>query len=187
MRGAEAKAFDGIATEKQEKAYLRRTLPMLETRITELGEGHRVVSVNALDAIVRLLQEHKNVRDQCIAKSDEWKRGEHWQEKVPPDVLDDMDCGSVMRNHPHLMRPAAPGEERDLRVAALLYADEVETVDTGYAKSKHKLLTIQLTLANLSIDLRLLGPALSSEEVLGVGSLPSVCNRLVNVLWACIA
>ena len=41
-----------------------------------------------------------------------------------------------------------------MRVAAILYADEVETVDTGYAKSKHKLLTIQLAFGNLSAHLR---------------------------------
>ena len=43
--------FKGVDTAAQEKAYLKSTLPMLEPRVAELGEGHRVVSVNALDAI----------------------------------------------------------------------------------------------------------------------------------------
>jgi hypothetical protein len=56
MEAAEATAFKGVATERQEKAYMRRTLPMLDTRVTELGEGHRVVSIHILDAIIRLVQ-----------------------------------------------------------------------------------------------------------------------------------
>jgi hypothetical protein len=153
LEAAQLKAFRGVETVAQEQAYLRRTLPMLHPRLAELGEGHRVVTVSVLDAVIRLLQMHKGVRDHTIAKSEEWKRGDKWKQ---PEMgkFSDMDCGSVMRNHEHLMRPAAPGEERDLRVAAILYADEVETVDTGYAKSKHKLLTIQLTLANLPVTLR---------------------------------
>jgi hypothetical protein len=48
----------------------------------------------------------------------------------------------------------SPLQVDDLRAACLLYADEVETVDTGYAKSKHKLLAIQLSYANLPVDMR---------------------------------
>ena len=49
MAQAEGQAFLGVETEKQEKALLRRTLPMLDVRVAELGEGHRVCSVSALD------------------------------------------------------------------------------------------------------------------------------------------
>ena len=130
-------------------------MPMLKPRIAELGEGHRVVTVNVIDAVIRLVQTHKGVRDHMISKSEEWKSGDtsKWQQ-AETGTIRGMDDGSVMRKHPHLMRPAAAGEERDLRAAAILYADEVETVDTGYAKSKHKLLTIQLALANLPVTLR---------------------------------
>lgn len=153
LGASQVKAFKGVATAAQEQAYLRRTLPMLKPRVAELGEGHRVVTVNVLDAVVRLLQTHKVVRDHMISKSEEWKCGDKWQQPETGTIRD-MDNGSVMRNHAHLMRPAAADEERDLRAAAIAYADEVETVDTGYAKSKHKLLTIQLTLANLPVTLR---------------------------------
>lgn len=90
---------------------------------------------------------------QMFAKSEEWKRGDKWQ-KEETGKIRSMDDGSIMRNHPHLMRPATADEKRDLRVAAILQADEVETVQTGYAQGKHKLLAIQLTFANLSVDLR---------------------------------
>lgn len=85
------------------------------------------------------------------SKSEEWKKGDKWKEQA--DTITHMDEASVMRNHPHLMRPAAPGEERDFRVGFVLHADEVETVDTGYAKSKHKLLGVQGTLANLPTEM----------------------------------
>lgn len=91
--------------------------------------------------------------ERTIEKSDEWKKGNKWKQ-LETDMLDDLDKGSVARNHAHLMRPAGPGEEDDIRVGALLYADEVETVDTGYAKSKHKLLGVQVALANLPVEQR---------------------------------
>ena len=103
--------------------------------------------------MIRLIQEHPVVCAQIIAKSEEWKRGDKWK-KAETGKISSIDDGSIMRNHSDLMRPAAPGEERDLRVAAILYADDVETVQTGYAKGVHKLLTIQLTFANLTVDLR---------------------------------
>ena len=87
-----------------------------------------------------------------VKKSEEWKKGDNWKQQS--QTLNDIDEGSVMRNHPHLMRPAGPDEEEDLRVGLLLYGDEVETVDTGYAKSKHKLLAVQTTMANLPVDMR---------------------------------
>ena len=92
------------------------------------------------------------MRQAVITKSEEWKKGDKWQ--VQSKTFADIDDGSVMRWHKDLMRPAAAGEERDIRVGVLLYADEVETVDTGYAKSKHKQLAIQVALANLPIDMR---------------------------------
>ena len=153
MEQSESKAFDGVKTEKQLKGYLKRTLPTLEVRTTELGDGHRVASVNLLDAATRLLEEHQVVQEAAIKKSEAWKKGDKWK-KLETEKLGEVDSGSVMRNHAHLMRPAAPDEEFDLRLAAVLYADEVETVDTGYAKSKHKLLAVQVTFANLPIDVR---------------------------------
>ena len=170
MINAEAQTFDGISTEKQEAAHLRRSLPLLRVREVELGGGHRVVSLSVIDATIRLLQEDRLVRDAMVAKSDEWKRGTAWKQPES-ECLDDIDKGSVMRNHPHLMRPAVDGEERDLRVAVMLYADEVETVDTGYAKSKHKLLTIQATYANLPIKLRF---DHSVIQLLGIARHPAV-------------
>ena len=124
VQAAGANVFKGVETAAKEKAYLKKTLPMLEPRVAELGEGHRVVSVNALDAIERLLREDSDVRKAVIAKSEEWKKGEKWQ--TTAEEYRDMDDGSVARHHAHLMRPAAPGEERDLRVGLLLYGDEVE-------------------------------------------------------------
>lgn len=153
LEGAGDKAFEGIATEAQEKAYLKRNLPMLDVRMTELGDGHRVASVNVNDAIIRLLQENHKVYERAHAKSEAWKKGDKWK-VLETETLDDIDKGSVMRNHAHLMRPAGPDEEDDFRVGVLLYADEVETVQTGYAKSKHKLLGVQVALANLPAEER---------------------------------
>ena len=56
------------------------------------------------------------MRERMIEKSDEWKRGDKWR-KQETGKIDDMDKGSVMRNHPHLMRPASSDEARDIRRA----------------------------------------------------------------------
>ena len=135
------------------------------------------------------------MRDAMIEKSEEWKKWDKWK-KTETETLSDMDRGSVMRFHEHLMRPARPDEVRDLRVAAILYADEVETVDTGYAKSTHKLLTIQVTFANLSIDVRfdhnviqLLGlarhPAVAKWKQAGIFA-GALCYTLCNTEPPCV-
>ena len=121
---AAANPFEGVKTRKTETAVLKQHYPLLETRVTNLGDGHRVVGVNAVDAIIRLLRENAEVRRQMIAKSEEWKRGDEW--RVTSARLDNIDQGSAFRQHPHLMRPATPDEARDLRIAIILYADEVE-------------------------------------------------------------
>ena len=121
---AAANPFEGVKTRKTETAVLKQHYPLLETRVTNLGDGHRVVGVNAVDAIIRLLRENVEVRRQMIAKSEEWKRGDEW--RVTSARLDNIDQGSAFRQHPHLMRPATPDEARDLRIAIILYADEVE-------------------------------------------------------------
>ena len=95
--------------------------------------------------------QNKSLFEKTKTKSDNWKKGDKWKQ-VEPDYLDDLDAGSVARYHFDLMRPAGPSEERDIRVGVLLYGDEVETVDTGYAKSKHKLLGVQAALANLEAE-----------------------------------
>ena len=91
--------------------------------------------------------------ERTVMKSEEWKKGDKWKQ-LETDTIDDIDKGSVARNHPHLMRPAGPDEADDIRVGVLKYADEVETVDTGYAKSKHKLMGVQVALANLPVEQR---------------------------------
>ena len=53
------KLYAGIETEKQEVAHLKRILPMLDVRVTNISDGldrHRVVSVDVNEAIIRLLQ-----------------------------------------------------------------------------------------------------------------------------------
>ena len=65
-------------------------------------------------------------------------QGDKWR-KLETETIDDIDKGSVMRNHEHLMRPARPDEEDDLRVGVLLYADEVETVEPAGSNSHHAL------------------------------------------------
>lgn len=56
LQAAADKAVEGVATAKQEAAYLRRTLPTLDVRTTELGDGHRIASISVVDATIRLLQ-----------------------------------------------------------------------------------------------------------------------------------
>ena len=93
----------------QEMAYLRRTLPILNLRTADLGEDHRVVTVSAIDATIRLLQEHHAVCEAMVAKSEEWKKGDKWRQSES-GMIDHMDKGSVMRFHEHVMRPAGPDE-----------------------------------------------------------------------------
>ena len=55
------KLYAGIDTEKLEMAHLKRILPMLDVRVTNIApascqDRHRVVSVDVNDAIIRLLQ-----------------------------------------------------------------------------------------------------------------------------------
>lgn len=70
-----------------------------------------------------------------------------------------------------LLLACLPLQVDDLRAIGMLYADEVETVDTSYAKSKHKLLTIQLSYANLPVDLRFDHGVI---QLLGVARHPAV-------------
>ena len=57
LESAGDEAFKGVETEAQEKAWLKRNLPLLNVRTTELVGDHRVASINVNDAIIRHLQE----------------------------------------------------------------------------------------------------------------------------------
>ena len=153
LESAGGQAFKGVETAAQENAHLKRNLPVLDVRTTDLGGDHRAVSVNVCDAIIRHLQESPAVFERTLEKSEEWKKGDKWKQ-LETDTIDAIDKGSVARNHPHLMRPAGPDEADDVRVGVLMYGDEVETVDTGYAKSKHKLMGVQVAVVNLPAEQR---------------------------------
>ena len=56
-------------------------------------------------------QEYPAVCEGMVAKSEEWKRGHKWKQ-TEMGSIDHMDKGSVMRFHPHVMRPAGPDEVR---------------------------------------------------------------------------
>ena len=65
LESAGGQAFNGVETAAQENAHLKRNLPILDVRTTDLGGGHRVASVNVNDAIIRHLQENHALPTPC--------------------------------------------------------------------------------------------------------------------------
>ena len=117
--------FDRLETAKQETREMCRSVPYLEPRCVDIGDGAQVASFDLADLIEHRLQNDTRYRQACLAKSDKWKEGDKWMQP-PTGKLDDFDDAVEARFHPHLMRPAADEEEDDLRIAINLNADDVE-------------------------------------------------------------
>ena len=114
-----------------------------------------IVSFDIGELITRKLQHDTKYREACITKSEEWKRGEHWQE-TPTGQLDNFDDAAHARFHPHLMRPATSEERKDLRVGLIVNADDVEVVNPlGCARGDHKECGVQCATANLDTEDRM--------------------------------
>lgn len=149
----EALAFDlfkDLGSPKQEAAYMRKNLPYLEPRVAPLGDADGdVVSFDLGDLLERKLQNDPSFRRACIEKSDEWKRGELWQQS-PSGVMRDLDDGVAARFHPELMRPATVDEALDLRIGIILNADDVEVANPlGTAAGEHKECGVQAATVNV--------------------------------------
>lgn len=141
--------FADLENPKKEAAYMRQNLPYLEPRVVSLEKDGDVVSFDVGDLLVRKLQNDPNFRKRCIAKSDEWKLGEHWQE-APSGDMKDMDDAVAARYHPHLMRKATASESHDLRFALIKNADDVEVCNPlGTARGEHKECGVQAAIVNL--------------------------------------
>ena len=80
LKALEFDPFAGLDTPAKEAAYMREHLPCLEPRVVTLGEDMHIASFDFGDLITRKLQNDEVYRKACIKKSDEWKRGEHWQQ-----------------------------------------------------------------------------------------------------------
>lgn len=116
--------FAGLATATQELGHMQCDVASLTARTTELPEG-KVVSHDLGEMITRHLVHDTAYRKQCEAKSDEWKKGDRYR-TLPKGQLKDFDDGINARFHPHLLRPATPDEEHDLRIAVNVQVDDLE-------------------------------------------------------------
>jgi hypothetical protein len=103
--------FDGLETKHQEMSFLEAGLDAVAPRRVSMADKSEVVSFDIYDLLVKRLQEDKAFRQQVI---------------TIPTVRKDVDDGIRMRWHPHLLRPATPEEEDDLRIALLPEADDLE-------------------------------------------------------------
>jgi hypothetical protein len=117
--------FAGLETAKLENRQARKGAPIIKPRIVDYGTNEICASFDIGELITRKLQHDPAYRKACFGKSNEWKRGELWQQ-APTGAIKNFDDGIVARYHPHLMRPAAADEELDLRIAIDLNADDVE-------------------------------------------------------------
>lgn len=112
------------------------------------------MSFDLCDLVRRKLQHDTEYRKQFIAKSDEWKRGERWEQK-PDGPLQNFDDALGARFHPHLMRPATEEEADDLRGGIILNADDVEVCNAlGTARGDHKECGVQAATLNLPANQR---------------------------------
>lgn len=118
--------FDGIDTKKQEFTKQAAMYPYVCPRQVQLSANKRdiVVSLPLDKLIIRQLQHDAKFRTAVLEKSEEWKRGDGWRR--PGSSYGSIDDGCIARCHPHLMRPATQEEERDVRMAYIVYVDEVE-------------------------------------------------------------
>ena len=113
---------------RMELAYAKKGVPYLEPRVVDLNPGgeHKepVVSFHMASLLERALQTDPEFRKTILAKSDDWKLGERYQQEAT--VLEDFVDGSVARHHPHLLRPATEDESDDVRIALFTNGDDVE-------------------------------------------------------------
>ena len=105
-------------------AVLRTMHPFVEPRQVRLDASSLVVSFQLGSLLTRMLQRNHEVRKTIIAKSEEWKTGRFYRQE--PTAFSNLDSGSVLRSHRGLMRKATAGEARDIRIAGMLYWDEIE-------------------------------------------------------------
>ena len=167
--------FAGLRNSAQEMAQAKKELPFLEPRIVypsakgrKLGEP--IVSFDVAKLLARRIQNDKGFRQKILAASDEMKKGDRW--RVTPTVLNNMMDGVGARWHPRLLRPAGPGEEKDVRIALIFNCDDIETVGSGLNPTRgvHKQCGCQLAVCSLDTDERfkpenILLPAMSRASV----------------------
>jgi hypothetical protein len=148
--------FDGIETKKQEMAAAKRDLPYVPPRIVHPdgdGKGEPIVSFDMSELYFRRLRHDAVFRKKFIAKSDELKRGEKYQQL--PEELDDILDGAVARWHPHIHRPATEEEADDVRGVQLEQVDDLELCNTlGVARGLHKQCGCQVASLNLPAEER---------------------------------
>jgi hypothetical protein len=112
-----------------ELKFAKMDVPYLEPRVVNLnkvgaGKPENVVSFHMGALLERMLQNNSTLRKAIIAKSDEYKRGDKYQQKATEFA--DYTDGSVARFHPHLLRPATEGESDDIRIGLFTNCDDVE-------------------------------------------------------------
>ena len=132
--------FAGIETSAKELTAAKKAVPMVEPREVVLSEGGGprdvVVSCSMVELLRRKLEFDADFRKAVVAKSEELKRGEHWQQQA--DDIDDVLDGVAARFHPGIHRPAGEDEAADLRIPFLGYADDVEVRARTFEGASHR-------------------------------------------------
>ena len=123
---ARRKVFTGMATAAQEARIVDQVVPPLKAREVRIDGDRRSVvgSFRVADIIERKLQHDRAFRQRVLQRSDHYKSGDGFQRE--PTKLDDIADGVKARYHPKLMRPAQPGEEHHVRMAAIFQCDDIE-------------------------------------------------------------
>lgn len=120
--------FDGVSTCAQEMAYYKQMVPYLPHREVDVAGGgspdDTVYSFDVCSLLQRALQNDSTLRAHVLQKSNEWKKGDNFRQHAT--VFQDIDDGEVARFHPHLMEPAPPEQEFEVRIGLGLYLDDVE-------------------------------------------------------------
>ena len=135
---------------KGRRAFLR-VEPLVFANVPGSSSGACFFSI--IQLITALLQESKAVRQQTIAASEDWKRGDMYG--TLPDTYDDLTSGSAFRSNQSMCGAAKEEEKKDLRIVIHLWTDEFTSVDgLGVNAKEHKYGVVLAALVNLPKRMR---------------------------------
>ena len=129
------------------------------TNITVAEQKDYCYDIPVKDTLARLLQNDSRAWEQVKATQEEWSRN-------PPargtkaTVIADITDGSVFRDHPEFGQNARLGKAGEpFQLAIGLYYDGIETANPlGYARGKHSIGCIYMSLINLDKSIRMSRP-----------------------------
>ena len=134
------------------KGSLLKVQPRVRRDLSDKAEYKKCVTFSIVQLITVWLTASKEIRQLCIAESNEWKKGELYG-KVP-EVYSDVKDGRRFRNS-ELCKKATPAQRRDLRIGMHGWNDALTSGDGMATKAKeNKWEAVLVCLINLPLWMR---------------------------------